>query len=157
MLKRVSELTADHLDRNVLGYDVLGSDGEQLGKVEDILVDADTREEMFLLVDTGFWIFGRKVMVPITSVGLDDANERLTIPWDREFLRDLPEYSPEMADVEESEGGTVFDRELPYIWKDSMPGSNPMTDYFGPETPSRSMKPGVRKDKHDLEIKHRGD
>jgi hypothetical protein len=46
--------------RNVVGYAVEARDGS-IGKVDDATYDTDSS---YLVVDTGPWIFGKKVMLP---------------------------------------------------------------------------------------------
>jgi hypothetical protein len=57
--------------RNVVGYDVEAQDGS-IGKVDEATFDTDASS---LVVDTGPWIFGKRVMLPagvIRSVDHDD-------------------------------------------------------------------------------------
>ncbi len=51
----------------VNGYPILSQDGE-VGHLEDFLMDPDLRFTRFLVVDTGGWLAGKKVVVPPTFV-----------------------------------------------------------------------------------------
>ena len=59
--------------RNVVGYDVEARDGS-IGKVDEATFDTDSSS---LVVDTGPWIFGKKVMLPAGVIrSVDHADEK---------------------------------------------------------------------------------
>ena len=58
--------------RNVVGYDVEARDGS-IGKVDEATFDTDSSS---LVVDTGPWIFGKKVMLPAGVIRSVDSRGR---------------------------------------------------------------------------------
>ena len=50
--------------RDIVGYDVHATDGD-IGKIDDASTDTSRQ---YLVVDTGFWIFGKKRMIPAGHV-----------------------------------------------------------------------------------------
>jgi len=52
----------------IIGYTIGSSDG-QLGKVTDVLFDDDTWLVRWLVIDTGSWLSGRKVLLPPSVLG----------------------------------------------------------------------------------------
>jgi hypothetical protein len=67
------------------GMDVEATDGG-IGKIE-------TATDEYIVVDTGPWIFGKKVMLPagvIDRVDLDD--ETVFVSRTKEEIKDAPEY-----------------------------------------------------------------
>ena len=47
----------------------------------------------YLIVDTGHWIFGRKVMLPAGVVQrIDDAEERVWVNRTKDQIKDAPEF-----------------------------------------------------------------
>lgn len=71
------------------GFSVEATDGE-IGSVDDATceIGADA-----LVVDTGPWIFGKKVMIPIGTVLRVDADEqRLWLDLTREQIENAPEF-----------------------------------------------------------------
>jgi uncharacterized protein (TIGR02271 family) len=78
-------------DHDLMGYSLYaGSD--KVGSVDDLLVDDEGRFR-YLIVSTGAWIFGKKVMLPIGQTRIDYGDrkvyaDRLT----REQVEQLPEY-----------------------------------------------------------------
>jgi hypothetical protein len=53
--------------RQVTGYHVPTADNE-IGHVEDFIVDIENWALRFLVVDTGDWLPGRKVLIPPTWI-----------------------------------------------------------------------------------------
>ncbi|YAF96463.1 MAG: DUF2382 domain-containing protein [Nodularia sp. CChRGM 3473] len=65
---------------------------EKIGTVSDILVD-DEGHFRYLVVDLGFWIFGKKVLLPVGRSRIDyNANRVYTIGMNREQAEALPEF-----------------------------------------------------------------
>ena len=71
------------------GYDVEASDGH-IGKV-----DAASREagRDYLVVDTGFWIFGKKRLIPAGFVQrVDDEHKRVFVAMTKDQIRHAPDF-----------------------------------------------------------------
>jgi hypothetical protein len=83
----VTEPAAD-----LIGFGVEARDGS-IGKVDDSTADAG---KSHVVVDTGPWIFGRKVLLPARTVERIDLDAR-TIFVDRtkEEIKNAPEFDPE--------------------------------------------------------------
>lgn len=74
-----------------LGVYTEGSD-EKIGTVNDILVD-DEGHFRYLVVDLGFWIFGKQVLLPVGRSRIDyNTNRAYAIGMTREQAEDLPEF-----------------------------------------------------------------
>ncbi|MBG1242343.1 DUF2382 domain-containing protein [Nostoc sp. NZL] len=79
-------------DINGLGVYTQGTD-EKIGTVSDVLVDEEGHFR-YLVVDLGFWIFGKKVLLPIGRARIDYNVDRVyTIGLTREQAEDLPEFN----------------------------------------------------------------
>ncbi|MEH2273853.1 MAG: DUF2382 domain-containing protein [Nostoc sp.] len=75
-----------------LGVYTQGSD-EKIGSVTDVLVDEEGHFR-YLVVDLGFWIFGKKVLLPIGRARIDYNVDRVyTIGLTREQAESLPEFN----------------------------------------------------------------
>ena len=73
----------------MVGYQVEANDG-QIGKV-----DEDTREAGFncLVVDTGPWIFGKKVMLPAGTIRqIDHSDKKVFVDRTKEEIKQAPEF-----------------------------------------------------------------
>lgn len=84
--------TFDGHDIKGLGVYTQGTD-EKIGSVSDVLVDEEGHFR-YLVVDLGFWIFGKKVLLPIGRSRIDYNVDRVyTIGLTREQAEDLPEFN----------------------------------------------------------------
>lgn len=79
---------------DIKNFDVYaGETNEKIGKVEDILID-DTGRFRYLVIDTGFWVFGKKTLLPIGRCRTDYDNHRVYALGltSKEQAERLPEY-----------------------------------------------------------------
>jgi hypothetical protein len=77
-------------DIDLVGYDVAALDGE-IGKIDEAGEEIGAR---YLLVDTGPWIFGKRVMLPAGLVErVDIANKRVHVRPTRERIKNAPEFN----------------------------------------------------------------
>jgi hypothetical protein len=78
----------------VLKYLVRASDGEA-GQLEDFILDDETWFIRYLVVDTGRWLPGRKILIAPTWIeAVRGGESELFINIDREVIRESPEYDP---------------------------------------------------------------
>ena len=65
---------------------------DKVGTVSDIIVDDDGRFR-YLVVDLGFWIFGKKVLMPVGRTRIDyNASRIYALGMTREQAENLPTY-----------------------------------------------------------------
>lgn len=84
---------------DVKGLDVYaGKTAEKIGKIHDVLVDEQGRFRYFV-IDTGFWIFGKQVLLPVGRCQVDAAAQRIyaTGIYTKEQAEKLPEYHESMT------------------------------------------------------------
>lgn len=82
---------------DIKGLGVYAENNEKVGTVSDVLVDEDGHFR-YLVVDLGFWIFGKKVLLPIGRSRIDyNADRVYAIGMTREQAENLPEYSDRMT------------------------------------------------------------
>lgn len=89
---------------DIVGLDVYteGSDNK-IGTVKDILVD-DAGQLRYLVVDIGFWIFGKQVLLPMGRAKGDWKAQRIYASLSKEQAEKLPEFDDSMvADYEYEE------------------------------------------------------
>jgi uncharacterized protein (TIGR02271 family) len=86
----------DYFDgHDVKNYD-LYSNGEKVGSVDDLLVD-ERGKIRYLIINTGLWILGKKVLLPVGRSRIDFSNRRVTVDGlTREQVESLPEYDGTM-------------------------------------------------------------
>ncbi|MBT3155175.1 PRC-barrel domain containing protein [Streptomyces sp. CHD11] len=76
-------------EQELTGYTVLASDGT-IGQVDR---QAEHHGMRHLVVDTGVWVFGRSLLVPVgTIAGVDAAERRLTVSCTRAEVKAAPRF-----------------------------------------------------------------
>ena len=75
--------------RDVIGYGVEALDGS-IGKVDEATYDAGSA---FVVVDTGPWIFGKKVMLPAGVIrSADHDEEKVFVNRTKDQIKNAPEF-----------------------------------------------------------------
>jgi hypothetical protein len=74
---------------SLVGYSVQATDGD-IGKVDDATMDVDASH---IVVDTGPWIFGRRVMLPAGTINSIDRNdEKVYVDRTKDQIKDSPAF-----------------------------------------------------------------
>jgi hypothetical protein len=99
----------------ITGYSVEASDGS-IGKIDEATYDVGSS---YVVVDTGPWIFGKKVMLPagiITRVDHDD--EAVFTSLTKDEIKDAPEFDQTTYRDQQYQGslGTYYE---PYYDRDT--------------------------------------
>ena len=84
---------------DVKGLDIYaGRTNEKIGTIHDVLVD-ETGRFRYLVIDTGFWIFGKKVLLPVGRCQIDAGARRIYAMGlsTKEQAENLPEYDDTMT------------------------------------------------------------
>lgn len=88
---------------DIVGYEVHATDG-RIGKVDRASYDVGASR---IVVDTGPWIFGRKVLLPAGTIDrVDDADKRVYV----DLTKDQIKASPELGDETTWDDPTYRDR-----------------------------------------------
>jgi uncharacterized protein (TIGR02271 family) len=83
-------------EHDVTGYSFYEGDNK-IGSVDDLLVDDEGRFR-YLVINTGAWIFGKKVLLPIGRARIEYGDRRVySDGLTREQVEALPEYDPNAA------------------------------------------------------------
>jgi hypothetical protein len=78
--------TVGRLD--LTGFDVEAADGS-IGKVDEATQDG----ESYIVVDTGVWIFGKKVLLPAGTVDrVDRDEEKVYVDRTKDEIENAPEF-----------------------------------------------------------------
>src|SRR5271157_1155904 len=87
------------------GYVVEANDGS-VGSVHDCLFDQRNWKLRWLVVDTGGWLTGRKVLIHPSAIGQPDIERlRLTVHLTRAQIKASPEISFDLPISEQTEKG----------------------------------------------------
>jgi uncharacterized protein (TIGR02271 family) len=114
------------------GDDVIGmavhaeETNEKIGAIANVLVDEEGHFR-YLVIDLGFWIFGKRVLLPIGRSRIDYVNNCVyAVGFSKESAESLPEYQDNITtdnDYEESIRG-VYRSFLPIEASPSVPTSS---------------------------------
>ncbi len=89
---------------NLVGYKVHATDGD-IGTVDDASAEVGAG---YIVVDTGPWIFGKKVMLPAGIIkDVDRADEKIFVGSTKDEIKDSPEFDEsnyQSADYRENLG-----------------------------------------------------
>ena len=74
---------------NLVGYDVEATDGS-IGKIDEATNESSSS---YVVVDTGFWIFGKKRLVPAGVIStVDHDAEKVYVTMTKEQIKSAPDY-----------------------------------------------------------------
>jgi hypothetical protein len=77
---------------NFVGYGVEALDGS-IGKIDESTNDAGAA---YVVVDTGPWIFGKKVMLPAGVISrVDHDDEKVYVNRSKDQIKNAPEFDPD--------------------------------------------------------------
>ena len=76
-------------DVGIVGYEVEATDG-RIGTIDESSADAGSA---YVVVDTGFWIFGKKRLIPAGIIErVDDDAERVYIGMSKDEVKAAPDF-----------------------------------------------------------------
>lgn len=99
-LHKVRDFDPDYRDhfenQDVIGYDLYAGQ-DKVGSVNDLLVD-DAGKIRYLVINTGFWIFGKEVLLPIGQSRIDHTKRSIAVDGlTRDQVEALPQYDGNMT------------------------------------------------------------
>ena len=81
------------------GFDVEATDGS-IGKIDEATYETSAS---YVVVDTGFWIFGKKRLIPAGVVERVDADDhKVYVRMTKDQIKDAPDYDPDLHRQEQS-------------------------------------------------------
>ena len=90
---RDPSLATSFAQKQITGYDVEAIDGS-IGKIDDATLETDSGH---VVVDTGPWIFGKKVMLPAGVLkSVDHGNEKVFVNRTKDEIKNAPEFDDSM-------------------------------------------------------------
>jgi hypothetical protein len=97
---------------DLTGFKVQAADGE-IGSVDEATYDTGAS---YVVVDTGPWIFGKKVMLPASVVdSVDVTNQKLIVNRTKDEIQNAPEFDPDRykEDAYRNNVGTYYGERTP--------------------------------------------
>ena len=74
------------------GWDLIGRDGEKIGKVDSLLVSPSARKAYFAVVEAGGWLQNRLFAIPLASINFDRYQKSARAPYLKKNFQGGPEY-----------------------------------------------------------------
>jgi hypothetical protein len=105
--------------REVIGYDIQGTDGS-IGRLADFIVDDETWEVRYLVLDTSHWWLKNVVLVAphwATRVSWDER--KVFLDLSRQAIKDSPKWDPSAAVNREYETRLYDFYGRPAYWSDT--------------------------------------
>ena len=94
---RHESLASTLTQREIVGYGVEAIDGS-IGKIDDATLETDSGH---IVVDTGQWIFGKKVMLPVgVLTTVDHKDEKVLVNRTKDEIKNAPEFDDSMRNDE---------------------------------------------------------
>lgn len=87
----------DHFNGDdVKGLEVYSqTSDEKIGTVSDALVD-EQGQFRYLIIDTGFWVFGKKVILPVGMSRIDYSSHRVYASLTKDQVENLPAFTDDL-------------------------------------------------------------
>jgi sporulation protein YlmC with PRC-barrel domain len=110
--------------KNVLGNRVKNQVGEDLGKIEDLIIDPGTNRIAYAILSFGGFLgVGDKLFpVPLNALMLDTVNKTFTLNMDKERLKNAPGFDkdnyPDLTDQKWGSGVYSYYGYKPYWDRD---------------------------------------
>lgn len=108
-----SEVVSGMDGRDLDGYEVEASDGG-IGKIDEHHSEPDAG---YVIVDTGFWIFGKKRIIPAGVIrSVDHGERKVHVAMSKDDIKaapDLDEATRGAEDWHRSSSGNYYD---PFAW-----------------------------------------
>jgi hypothetical protein len=78
--------------QDLTGFDVEATDGS-IGKIDEATYDTSAS---YVVVDTGFWIFGKKRLIPAAVLErVDAADQKVYVRMTKDQIKSAPDYDPD--------------------------------------------------------------
>ena len=76
-------------DQDLVGYDVEATDGH-IGKIDESSTESGRRH---VVVDTGFWIFGKKRLIPAGTIRqVNHDKEKVFVSLTKDQIKHAPDF-----------------------------------------------------------------
>jgi uncharacterized protein (TIGR02271 family) len=94
-LRRLRDLEGFEIvegDIDPRGWDLIGRDGERIGKIDGLLVSPSARKAYFAVVNTGGWLQNKLFAIPLDTINFDRYQKNARAPYLKKQFHDAPEF-----------------------------------------------------------------
>src|SRR4029453_1745468 len=112
-----SESTMLRSMKDMLDYSILATDGE-IGQVSDILLGDSDLKGRYLVIDTGGWLPGRKVLLSTSWLSCAAPSRKAPVfKPEKKRIQESPPYDPDVAVPRDVEPRLYDHYGFPYYWQ----------------------------------------
>jgi len=136
-----------HRISSLIGHPIHATDGD-VGKVHEFYFDDATWTIRYMVVETGNWLFGRKVLISMFALGKPDWDSgTLAVNLTRDQVRNSPDIDTEKPVYRQHEVQLHEYYQWPMYWESGYGGTFGITPYPllmetpAPETPKTEKEP----------------
>ena len=98
-------------------FRVRNTQDEDLGSLDGLIVDADSGDPVYFVIDSGGWFVGQRFLVPIDALRPHDDTQTLRTDLGRDAIHSYPPFTPDAYVRENAAGETVSsERYQPPTW-----------------------------------------
>jgi uncharacterized protein (TIGR02271 family) len=129
------------------GQDLLDTDGDKIGSIDEIYVDSKTEQPEWALVKTG--LFGGKgTFVPLSQASPEDGGVR--VPYAKSHVKDAPNIEPD-GELSQSEERTLYEH-YDVAYGDTDSGSSNGGDTVGRDTSGPTTDDAMTRSEEELNV-----
>jgi len=129
------------------GQDLLDTDGDKIGSIDEIYVDSKTEQPEWALVKTG--LFGGKgTFVPLSQASPEDGGVR--VPYAKSHVKDAPNIEPD-GELSQSEERRLYEH-YDVAYGDTDSGSSNGGDTVGRDTSGPTTDDAMTRSEEELNV-----
>jgi uncharacterized protein (TIGR02271 family) len=129
------------------GQDLLDTDGDKIGTIDEIYIDQQTEQPEWALVKTG--LFGGKgTFVPLSQATPEEGGVR--VPYAKSHVKDAPSIEPD-GELSQSEERTLYEH-YDVDYGDSGSGSSNGGDTVGRDTSGPTTDDAMTRSEEELNV-----
>ncbi|WP_285547141.1 PRC-barrel domain-containing protein, partial [Dyadobacter frigoris] len=141
---------------SLTGYTMRATDGE-IGKVKEFYFDDQTWTIRYLILETGSWFFGRKVLIsPEALTGIDSVNCAFDVNITKEQVKTSPDIDTDMSVYRQQEELLFAHYPWTSYWGGGYGGFASGTPWMIPPVPV-SVEQTIDTEKNKNETEPKGD
>lgn len=92
---RLRYMAADELPEfRYFGYQIVNRHNVELGKLDGFIVESPSGRPLYFVIDSGGWFIGRRYVIPVGQLDVDQAARVLWTDLDKETISRYPAFSP---------------------------------------------------------------
>jgi ferritin-like metal-binding protein YciE len=97
-------------------YRVRNIDGDDLGALDGLIVDARSERPEYFVIDSGGWLLGQRYLIPVYELKVDEGSKSLRTSLDRKSIEARPPFNADAYSGPLKSGDSNADEYQPPTW-----------------------------------------